>query len=204
MKRLTTIVALSVIVALVSPSFVLAQGGGGVDAPTPEHRRARGRAGQRGPGGRPVVERPRMDGMRHLFRVALLAARAREDAELQTMVDKAIQDRKHLLRLEAQHIGLFEELVAAIRAEDKELARTKSEELKAVRENISTKTRKLGQDIRAIAKRLREIMPELGEKPARGFGARPGPARPGGRVRGKQGERGTKPGEADDLPLDIY
>ena len=202
MKRLTTVVAVLVIVALVSSSFVRAQDEG-VSVTGPEQKRPRIAAGKNRPDG-PAGARPRMGGIQHLFRVALLAARAREDAELQAMVDKAIQDRKHLLKLEGKHLGLFEEVVAAIRAEDKELAKTKSDEMKAVRETINAKTRQLVEDIRAIAQRLHEIMPELGEKAGRGFGAEAGQGLPEGRGQGKQGGRRPKPGKAEELPVDIY
>jgi len=205
MKRLTMAVAMFVIVALVSPSFVLARDEG-AGTPTPEQKRARMGAAQNRQN-RPVAGHPRLGGVQQLFRVALLAARAREDAELQTMVDKAIQDRKHLLKLETKHMGIFEELVAAIRVEDKELAKAKSDELKAVRETIKTRTRQLVEDIRAIAQRLHAIMPGLGEKTARGSGGEAGQGRvnrPEARGKGRQGGRGAKPADAEDLPVDIY
>ena len=102
--------------------------------------------------------------IRRLFRLALLAARAREDAELQGLVDKAITDRKVMINAESARLDAFENLVKAIRAEDKEQIKTKKAALQEATQALRATVEQLAKDIAAIRKRLHELHPELKEE----------------------------------------
>lgn len=95
-----------------------------------------------------------------LFRVALLAARAREDAELQALVDKAIADRKAMINAESARLDAFEDLVKAVRSGDKEQIVAKREALRQATVKLRDATEKVIKDVIAIRDRLHELYPE--------------------------------------------
>ena len=203
MKRLTLAVSVVVVLALVTCSVVQAQGRRGVGAPTTAPRGFVGPAGpgpQGGPRGMQPGMRRRPAGIQHLFRVALLAAWAKDDAELQELVDKAIADRAKMIKSEEKHLDAFEDLVKAIRSEDEEEIAAKKEAFKTAREELKAAAEVLRNDIKAIVERLREIRPEPPEGFEAGEGARLRDA--GGRRR--RPARMRQPPDDDDIPLDIY
>ena len=202
MKRLTLVVSVVVVLALVMCSVVQAQDRGA----EPRAKAPRGLVGPAGPGpqGGPEGMQRRMQhrpaGIQHLFRVALLAAWAKDDAELQRLVDKALADRAKMIKSEKKHLDAFEDLVKAIRSEDKEEIQAAHEVFKAAREELKAAAEVLRNDIKAMVERLREIRPEAPEGFEAGEGARRGDAGGGGR----RPARMRQPQAEEDIPLDIY
>lgn len=170
MKRLTTVVTALVVVSLLACPFAQAQNfgwRGGRDA-------AAGVVGPQGPRGNPdrgddFGRRP-MPGKRiaHLIgRVIMMAVAApwaKDDAEMQRLVDQAIADRKTMIGSESARVGAFENLVRGIRAgKTKEELKPEADALEAATKKLRQDARKLHEHLRAIGKRLRELRPERPE-----------------------------------------
>ena len=61
--------------------------------------------------------RPKMSA-HHLLRIAMIAAKRPDDAQLQALVDKAIADRKAMITAESARVNAMEALINAVRGGD--------------------------------------------------------------------------------------
>jgi len=100
-------------------------------------------------------------GLNALIRVAVTAPWAREDAEVQRLVDQGIADRKTMIRAESNRLAAFEDLVAGLRSgKTKDELEAEVAALKAAGEAIKEAHEKIRDDVKALAERLKEIRPE--------------------------------------------
>ena len=166
MRKLTIAISVAVALTLALGMFVSAKATtlsaatdvvAAATAPTgenhapPDKERPMGEEGRR---------RPAPGQIEQFFRIVLLAAHATEDEVLNGLIDQAIADRKTMVHLEGRQLHAFEELVEAIRGDDKELIKQKHEALQAAKEALRKATVKVHQDLRKIVERLRELRPE--------------------------------------------
>ena len=113
------------------------------------------------PAAQEQAKRRKMAGVHRLFRLALVSARAREDTQLQALVDKAIADRKAMITAESARITAVENLIAAVRSQDQEQIQAKRDALKVASDALRAATELVVDDIMAIRDRLHELHPEL-------------------------------------------
>jgi len=198
MKRLIGVMAALFVVSVVAAPFVQAaddyEGWGN----RPE--RARGAwSGERPRGRAPEAaeeqgarRQPPGHGIGRLLIVAVTAPWAKDDAELQALVDKTMSDRKDLYKAEGDQMKAFAAVLKGFRnGKTREELENEIEALKAAHEELREARQTLHEDIQAIHERMKELRPE-----------RPGNAGPegiGNPPRRARGDRAT-----DDLPPEIY
>jgi len=200
MKRLMIVVTALVVVSFLACPFVQARGVV-QDGHLFVAAAAVGPQGPRGGATREGVEgrRPGRPGhvgrlIERLIMTAVAAPWAKDDAELQGLVDQGIADRRTMINSESACLTAFENLVKGIRAgKSKEELKPEIDALKAAREKLREDTKKLRDDLKAIRDRLKELRPERTE------GAEGAQAWGEGRARGERRARGRKP-NADDFP----
>ena len=166
MKRLTIVVVALFVVSLVAASAVWAQDAAPAKGRGRGYGQGRGFAGQKD--GAPGAEgqgqkRPGSihRAVQRMVMIAVTAPWAKEDAELQRLVDKTIRDRKALYRAEGEVIRAFEAFVAAAReAENKEDLKDEHEALKAAHQAQREAAKVLGEDLKAIHEKLQELCPD--------------------------------------------
>ena len=205
MKRLIGVMATLFVVSVVAAPFVQAaddyEGGRGNRA-----ERARGAW----PGHRPHDGGPEggeADGAKHHPRPAKLAAHllivavsapwAKDDAELQELVDKAMSDRRIAYKAQGDRMKAFDVVLKGFRnGKTREELEDEIAALKAADEALREAAKTLREDLRAIHERMKELRPDRrdGDGPA-GVGYDGDRNRP----RRGRGDRAT-----DDLPPEIY
>jgi len=92
---------------------------------------------------------------------AVTAPWAKDDAELQALVDKAVRDRKDLYKAEGDQMKAFEAVLRGFRnGKTREELEAEIEALKTAHEQLREAAQALHADIRAIHERMKELRPE--------------------------------------------
>jgi len=170
MRRTMVVAALAGIVAMLAFSVAQTyaatsrwQAGGAAAAVGP--RGTQGGAaklaheGQLGPG-RPGLEGRPMADIHRLLMIAVTAPWAKDNADVQKLVDAILADRKTMLTDEGTRVAAVEQLVQAARAGDAAAVKAAREALKAANEKCAADARQLRDDLRALHEKIRALRPE--------------------------------------------
>ena len=204
MKRLIGVLAALFVVSVVAAPFVQAADDYEGRGNGPERAR-RAWAGRRPHDGGP--EGAEADGAKHHPRPAKLAAHlliaavsapwAKDDAELQELVDKAMSDRKIAYKAQGDRMKAFDVVLKGFRnGKTREELEDEIEALKAADEALREAAKTLREDLRAIHERMKELRPE---RPGNAGADGMRPEGRGNRPRRARGDEAT-----DDLPPEIY
>jgi hypothetical protein len=96
----------------------------------------------------------------------MLTQRAKGNDDIQKLVDKAIADRKTMMKSEAARLDALEKVVAAARGDDQQALKAARETFKAASEQLRTDAKAVADDVVAIRTKMVELYPDLQQKAA--------------------------------------
>lgn len=120
---------------------------------------ARGREGKREKVDRPRRQPPLM----MLFRIAL-SERALQDSETQRLLDKVIADREAMIDAQKARLEAYEKLAKAARSGDQQAIQAAKADVKAKTEELRRRGKTLGEAVKALAKQLKGLFPDMNWK----------------------------------------
>lgn len=112
-----------------------------------------------GQGGRPEAGRGGGHDELRMIGQATRAPWAKDNADVQKLVDKIIADRKSMLQSETVRLGAFEKFVQANRAGDETAIKSAHEALKTANEKAMADMRQMREDFDALKTKMDELRP---------------------------------------------
>jgi len=198
MRRLIMVVTALVVGSFLAAPVVAAAALPGASlAPAYAAVGPRGHRGEGRPEGRPDKGRRGGPGafIERMLMMAVLAPWAKEDAQVQRLVDKTVVDRKAMIRAEGASTQAFETFLAGVRAgKTKEELQPELDAMKAAQEALKEKGKTLHEDLKAIRERMKELRPERAQGDRRGKG---------GEGAGKWRDRRNRKSTGGDFPPKI-
>jgi hypothetical protein len=118
------------------------------------------------PGPRPLPpgDGPRPE-MRELPRILMIAAinpQAKNDPEVQTLLDKVIADMQAMQQDEAVRLAAFQQLVQVERNGDADGTKKALEDLNAATQKVKADAKLMNQDVQPLERKLHELRPGEG------------------------------------------